>query len=210
MSWWLYPEANRYSILSCTISYLGSPDPDRNPGGWRFYQVGMSALLVLMLALLQDRHRGFRGARSWLGRMATVPFLIAMLLLLLAVWIPDSRILSFHGSKATHVHTRLAILAIPALGLGLVLDTVGRFVMGVPWRRLGPAFLYALVVGFGFWKLAEWEALCRANPSLPHWPGEGIHSTPLWEWITFSWFVAHLHGMAAPPFPSRASPPSTS
>jgi len=119
-----------------------------------------------------------------------------MALLLLAVWIPDSRATWFHGAIATHVHTRLAILAEPALGLGGVLDTVGRSYMGVPWRRLVPAYLYACVVAVGFWKLAEWEALCRANPALTQWPGDCIHSTPLWEWIPFSWFVVHLHWMA--------------
>lgn len=198
VAWWLYPRAHHYSILTSTISYLGSPDPDRNPGGWRFYQAGMSSLIGLMLALLQDRHGHFQGRRSLAGRMATVPLVLGMAMLLVAVWIPDSRTQSFLGEKATHVHTRLAILAIPVLGLGLVLDTVGRLAMGVHWHRLWPAGLFALLVAVGFWKLAEWEALCRANPQLRHWPGDGIHSTPLWEWITFCWLVAHLHWMARP------------
>lgn len=199
----LYPDANQYSILTCTISYLGSPDADRNPGGWRIYQVGMTALILLMTALLRDRHRRFTGPRSWVGRVATFPLLAAFLLLLVAVWIPDSRSLLVFGEKATHLHTRLALLAIPVVGLGLFLDTVGRFLLGVPLLRLWPAHLFAVLVGFGFWKLAEWEALCRADPTLRHWPGDGIHSTPLWEWITFLYLVGHLYWMAhAPPRPS--------
>ena len=56
-AWWCYPAENQFSIMRCTISFLGSPDADRNPTGWRFYQVGMTALVLLLLSLVQERHR---------------------------------------------------------------------------------------------------------------------------------------------------------
>lgn len=197
-AWFLYPAENHYSILTCTISYLGSPDTDRNPHGWRIYQLGMTTLILLMGWLLVDRHRLFQGPRSLPGRSASLPLFTALLLLLAATWIPDSRSLQFLGEKATRVHTRLALVAIPIMGIGLFLDTLGRFVKGVRLTKLWPAFLFAGLVGFGFWKLTEWESLCRANPSLRHWPGDGIHSTPLWEWITFLYLTAHFVWMANP------------
>lgn len=198
-AWWRYPEENRYSILTSTISYLGSPDPDRNPQGWRTYQVGMTALILLMELWLCRRHEGFRCRRSVLGQLGSAPLMLAMGMLLVSVWIPDSRTQEFLGEKATRVHTRLAILAIPVLGIGLTLDTLGRFRMGIRLVRLWPALLFAALVGFGFWKLAEWESMCRADSSLRHWPGDGLHSTPLWEWITFLYLLGHVRWMSKDP-----------
>ncbi len=204
VAWGLYPAENRYSILTSTISYLGSPDPDRNPHGWRIYQVGMTALILLTGSWLCRRHVGFVGRGSVLGRIGSAPLMLAMGMLLVSVWIPDSRTQEFLGEKATRVHTRLAILSIPVLGVGLTLDTVGPFVMGPRLVRLWPAFLFAARVAFGFWKLAEWESMCRADRSLRHWPGDGLHSTPLWEWITFLYLLGHLRWMSkAPPVGGR-------
>jgi hypothetical protein len=195
-AWWLYPVENRYSILRCTISYLGSPDAGRNPEGWRFYQVGMTSLIVLMLLLLGDRHRrGRRGTRGVSG-VASYPLFVAMGLLLLSVWIPDSRSGDWFGMTSSKVHTRLAILAIPVMGLGLVLDTVGAFRDGMRFVALWPAHLFAALAGVGFWQLAAWERKCRADPTLPHWPGDGLHSTPLWEWILFVYLMGHIVWMA--------------
>ena len=195
-SWCLYPAANRYSILRCTISYLGSPDADRNPDGWRVYQVGMTSLILLMLGFLADRHRRcVRGAWSLSG-VASVPLFAAMGLLLSSVWIPDSRSGDWFGMTSSQVHTRLAILAIPVMGLGLFLDTIGAFRDGMRFVALWPAHLFAAVVGVGFWQLAEWERMCRLDKSLKHWPGDGLHSTPLWEWILFVYLVGHILWMA--------------
>lgn len=198
MAWWVYPVENHYSILRCTISYLGSPDADRNPQGWRLYQAGMTSLILLMASLLLHRHAQFSGARSILGRVASYPIACALLMLLAAVWIPDSRSLFFMGRKATHVHTQLAIVSIPIMGLGLTLDAIGRFLSGIRLTTLWPCFLFALLVAIGFWKLAEWEDLCRADPTLKHWPGDGLHSTPLWEWILFVYLNGYFIWMARP------------
>ena len=195
-AWWLYPAANHYSIQSCTISYLGSPDADRNPSGWRFYQVGMTALIVLMLDLLRERHRRCDRGTWSLSGMASLPLFGAMGLLLLAVWIPDSRTGKVFGMTHGAVHTRIAILAIPVMGLGLLLDTIGAFRDGLRFVALWPAHLFALLAGTAFWKLTEWERMCRADRALKHWPGDGFHSTPLWEWILFAYLVAHLAWMA--------------
>ena len=198
-AWWLYPAANHYSILRCTISYLGSPDADRNPSGWRFYQVGMTALIVLMLDFLRERHRRRVRGTGWTGSlsgMASLPLFGAMALLLTAVWIPDSRTGDWLGMTNGALHTRLAILAIPVMGLGLFLDTVGAFRDRWRFWSLWPAHLFAILTGTAFWQLREWERLCRADSTLRHWPGDGLHSTPLWEWILFVYLVAHIAWMA--------------
>ena len=91
VAWGLYPSENRYSPMRCTISYLGSPDADRNPAGWRIYQLGMTALLLWMADLLVLRHR--RWARNWASLSGASSFTLAigLVMILLTVWIPDSR-----------------------------------------------------------------------------------------------------------------------
>ena len=196
LAWGLYPSENRYSPMRCTISYLGSPDADRNPAGWRIYQLGMTALLLWMADLLVLRHR--RWARNWASLSGASSFTLAigLVMILATVWIPDSRSGHWFGMTSGQFHTRIALWGIPILGLGVVLDAVAYFLAGRALRSLWPFHLYACVSAFGFYQLMEWERLCREDRSLRHWPGDGLHSTPLWEWIFFVGLMIHWNWMA--------------
>ena len=65
---------------------------------------------------------------------------------------------------------------------------------GVRIRALWPFHLYGLIVLVGTAKLMAWERMCRRDPTLPEWPGEGLYSTPLWEWIAFTYLIG-IHGL---------------
>lgn len=195
-AWLLYPAESLYSPMRCTISYLGSPDADRNPAGWRVYQVGMTALILWMADLLRLRHRrSVRRAFSWAGASSLILGL-GLMLILVTVWIPDSRSGQVFGMTRGQFHTQVALVGIPTLILGVVLDALGFLVAGGGWRRLWPFHAYAGITAFGFHQLMEWERLCREDRSLRHWPGEGLHSTPLWEWIFFVLLMLQLVWMA--------------
>jgi hypothetical protein len=90
-AWWRYPAENHFSILRCTISFLGSPDANRNPDGWRFYQAGMTALLLLLFNLAWERHERLRGRIGAVAGWSSAAMFTALTLILLAVWIPDTR-----------------------------------------------------------------------------------------------------------------------
>lgn len=203
-AWWLYPEENAYSILRCTISYLGSPDPDRNPPGWRVYQVGMTCLLLLSASFARERHR--RDVRSGVSLAASAsPAIFAALgLLLLAVWIPDSRSGRWFGMSTSQFHTRLAMAAIPVMGLGLFLDAVAYLRAGGSWLRLWPFHLFGVIVFSGGYLLWQWEEICRLDPTRKHWPGDGLHSTPLWEWIGFAYLTGYLVWLGRRQSPRRS------
>lgn len=203
-AWALYPEENGYSILRCTISYLGSPDPDRNPSGWRIYQVGMTCLLLLSASWAGDRHRRDVRPGTWLAASASPAIFAALGLLLLAVWIPDSRSGRWLGMSNSQFHTRLAIGAIPLMGLGLFLDAVGYLRAGGGWRRLWPFHLFGVVVFSAGFLLWEWEEICRLDPTRKHWPGDGLHSTPLWEWIGFAYLTGYLAWLGRRRHPEEA------
>jgi hypothetical protein len=196
LAWVLYPAENRYSPMRCTISYLGSPDADRNPDGWRAYQVGMTALLLWMGDLLRLRHR--RGVRSQMSLeyASSLTLALGLMMILATVWIPDSRSGSWFGMTRGQFHTRIALWGIPILGMGVVLDAAAYLRAGGGLRSLWPFHLYAGVSAFGFHQLMEWERLCREDRSLRHWPGDGLHSTPLWEWIFFVGLMLHWGWMA--------------
>jgi hypothetical protein len=196
LAWWRYPVENHFSVLTCTISFLGSPDPDRNPYGWRFFQVGMTALVLLLLSLGVERHRKLEARAGNAAYYSSALLAASLALVLVVTLIPDSREGHWFGVRTGTVHTCLAILAIPVMGCGIVLDGVALWRSGVGLRGVWPFHLYGLIVVVGMTELREWERICQRDPTLPHWPGQGIHSTPLWEWILFAYLVGYLVWMA--------------
>ena len=195
-AWWCYPAENRFSIMRCTISYLGSPDADRNPTGWRFYQVGMTALVFLLFGLAVERHRRLRSTIGKAAVWSSGTVFIALTLMMTVVWVPDSREVGWSGIRIGEWHTRMAILAIPFMTCGILLDGVALWWAGVRWRALWPFHLYGMIVLVGTLELTTWERMCRRDATLPHWPGPGLHSTPLWEWISFSYLIGFMIWMA--------------
>ncbi len=196
VAWWRYPAENQFSILRCTISFLGSPDADRNPAGWRFYQAGMTALLLLLLELAWLRHGRLRGVIGNTARWSTGAVGVSLALMFLAVWIADTRDGRWFGMRTGELHTRMAVLAIPFMAAGLVLDGAALRRSGLGPRRLWPFPALGGVVLTGVVALGWWEIKCARDPRLAHWPGEGLHSTPLWEWISFTCLFVFLVWMA--------------
>jgi hypothetical protein len=196
VAWWRYPAENHYSIMRCTISFLGSPDANRNPHGWRFYQAGMTALVLLLFSLMAERHVKLRRRIGRTAVWSSAAISVSLTLILLVTWIPDSQEHYCFGIRAGVLHTPMAILAIPFMGCGLVLDAAALWWSGVRIRALWPFHLYGLIVVVGTAKLMAWERMCRQDPTLPEWPGEGLYSTPLWEWIAFTCLVGFMVWMA--------------
>jgi hypothetical protein len=195
-AWWHYPPENRFSILSCTISFLGSPDADRNPQGWRYYQAGMSALVALLFLFAAERHGRLRAPIGRTAAWSSGAIFLALAMILVAVWVVDTRRGRIFGFRTGEVHTRIAVMAIPLMGCGIVLDAVALMRAGARWIGLWPFHLYGLITGVGIAHLIAWEEKCRRNPALQHWPGDGLHSTPLWEWIVFVYLIGFLFWMA--------------
>jgi hypothetical protein len=121
---------------------------------------------------------------------------VSLTLILLVTWVPDSQELHWFGICAGDVHTPVAILAIPFMGCGIVLDCLALWWSGVRVRTLWPFHLYGLIVLVGTAKLMAWERMCRLDSTLTEWPGEGLYSTPLWEWIVFTYLVGIMVWMA--------------
>lgn len=196
VAWWRYPAENQFSILRCTISFLGSPDADRNPAGWRYYQAGMTAVMLLLLELAWLRHGRLRGVIGNTARWSTGAVGVSLTLMFLAVWIADTRDGRWFGMRTGELHTRMAVLAIPFMAAGVLLDGAALRRSGLHPRRLWPFPALGGVVLTGVVALVSWEIKCARDARLVHWPGDGLHSTPLWEWISFTCLFAFMVWMA--------------
>ena len=156
----------------------------------------MTAVVLLLFGLVFERHRRLRGGIGRVAVWSSGALFIALALILLAVWIADTREVRWFGVRTGEVHTRMSIVAILFKGCGIVIDGVALHWVGVRTHRLWPFHLYTLIALVGGVELISWEKMCRRNPTLHHWPGEGIHSTPLWEWIVFAYLIAFMVWMA--------------
>lgn len=193
VSRWLYPEENRYSIFTSTISFLGSPDAGRNPEGYLWYQVGMTALLVILTGLIRNRHRNFLPHTGSGILVPTSLYLIGLFLILISVWIPDSREIYWGKMRTGHLHTRIAIISIFTILFAVTADAVVLRRSKFRKSSFRPVRVYAVLWALAIASLVTWEWKCKRDPNLEHWPGEGIHSTPLWEWILFVYLIGFLY-----------------
>jgi len=197
VAWWKYPAENEFSVMRCTISFLGSPDADRNPEGWRWYQVGMSALIVLMVRLILHRQRNFQSRCGRGLRVATRIYLAAFALLFVGIWIADTDE-KWGNFSVGAIHTRVAIIGIFTMMAAVIADAVTVSRAGYGGRVLWPFRIYALIWIAGMIALGSWEWKCKNDSSLKHWPGDGIHSTPLWEWILFAYLLGFVIWISRP------------
>jgi len=198
MAWILYPAENHFSFLTSTMSFLGSPDARKNPDGWRYSQFGGSAGLLLF-ALLQAQRAGtcFGRPKALVG-FTSAAFLIGLGFIFLSTWIPVSSERLWGTMTQTSIHNRLAIAGACALALGVVLDAISLF-FGRGGRRW--LILHAILAGItttGVTLVGFWRWKCASDPTLRVFPGEGVFSLPLWEWITFFGFGLFLALSQAP------------
>lgn len=210
IAWALYPAENGFSVMTCTLSFLGSPDARRNPSGWRFYQAGMTfaVLWLAWLALLRVGKR--RGRPAALVAAATTAYGGALALILAAVWIPLSREPLVGGLTYGEIHNPVTFAAIIVMMAAVILDGASLMLARVRWLLLAPFAGLGLVASAGLVSVGVWRGKCAADPSLRPFPGPGIHSTPMWEWIAFTCLCLFLVSQAlagrGPLFPP-ASPP---
>ena len=166
----------------------------------------MLALILLLFSLAAERHVRLGGQIGKAALWSSAAISVSLTLILLVTWIPDSQERHCFGIRAGDVHTPLAILAIPFMGCGIVLDAVALWRSGVRVRALWPIHLYGLIVLVGTAKLMARERMCRRDPTLSEWPGDGLHSTPLWEWVVFTYLIGLMFWMAYGTYIARIKP----
>ena len=206
LSWQRYPVQNGFSIFRNTLSHLGSPDAHRNPGGYRFFRLGFCCICVLMGCAVIFRHYRMRGLEHISLTKNTRCYLCGITCFMATIFLPDSRALFLDTVRFQILHGGTVIVGIIFLAFGILFDALllrrlslsrcfrlGAARWSLPFSAALTSILFLLgLFTVGLVCLGVWELRCAFDPTLPHWPGQGVFSTPLWEWIMFFSLVVFM------------------
>ncbi|MFO8017338.1 MAG: hypothetical protein R6U96_01780 [Promethearchaeia archaeon] len=188
LAWMTYPVANQYSIMKDTISFLGSSDADNNPNGWWFLSVSFIFFSISLIPLSFYRFRRLKVINKPLATLSMLFYLIASVGIFLVAIFPDNGGQSYFSDlSAGRVHNIVSIFGFGGLGFGILVDFflfIWDFFKASTINSGAWVFIYIvffIVVGMTAYTQITWEMTCETNC----WPGEGIYSFPLWEWIVF-------------------------
>lgn len=214
----LYPVENDFSIMRDTFSYLGSPNDNHNPNGWYFFSIGLFIVSITIFPLLFYRHRRLVKIAPWEARFTTLLMLIGAIGIFGVGLFPDSGQDFIEDLSYGKMHNTMALIFFIGDGLGLIFDglliyTKDRF---PKWpggkgghqianhKIIAPTYIIFITIALAMGIcLIGWEIyypiLHAQDPSIGHWPGEGIFSFPMWEWIVivslFPTFYSTLLGL---------------
>ncbi|MGV9171034.1 MAG: DUF998 domain-containing protein [Promethearchaeia archaeon] len=188
LAWMTYPLANQYSIMKDTISFLGSSDADNNPEGWWFFSVSFIIFSISLIPLALYRFRRLKVINKPLASLSMLFYLIASVGIFLVAIFPDNGGQSYFSDlSAGRVHNIVSILGFGGFGFASLIDfflfiwdffKAESLNSGI-WLIIYIVFF--IIVGMTAYTQIIWEMTCESNC----WPGDGIYSFPLWEWIVF-------------------------
>ena len=193
VAWVIYPRKNRYSIMRCTISFLGSPDEIRNPHGWYFFSIALIWKMLTDIPLILYLFRHVTKFSVFGAYVAVLLYGISLLSGIIVGLFPDKEKNHTNGNffrdlRLGMIHNIAAVLSLGASMLANL--TIGLFYLANPYTRpfsqwLPPLIIYVVAVTGLFWSQAKWQIKLKRNKKLNPWPGIGIFSLPLWEWTVF-------------------------
>ena len=188
IAWRFYIKKNKYSIMSCTISFLGSNTPDRNPKGWYFSAIADIILGLMDIPLFLYLKNKYLVISDWATWIATIFLIVRAIGMIMIAFLPDPGENFKEDTELGHIHNFVAIIAFASMALGLfILLLISLFGASVYSLSITiPPFLFIFILaGVGIHFQKAWANKCKGNPKLDEWPGVGIYSFPLWEWILF-------------------------
>ncbi|TFG20988.1 MAG: DUF998 domain-containing protein [Promethearchaeota archaeon] len=191
-----YPKKNKYSIMTHTMSFLGSKEEFRNPKGWFFFSIAIIwiTLADVPLNIYIFRHLlTFSPFFAWImiisGGISTITGI------LVSVFTDKDTDRDLSGGdfiqdlKSGRLHNITAVITFATFIFANL--TVGMAYMFHPkqlpvYDWLPPLLIFCVVlIGFFLFN-ALWQKKCKKNDTLETFPGEGIYSFPLWEWLLFT------------------------
>jgi hypothetical protein len=190
-----YPKENKYSIMTHTMSFLGSKEHFRNPKGWYFFSIAITwiTLADIPLNLYIFRHLlTFSPILGWIMIISGAISTICGILVSIYTDRDTDRELSggdfVQDLKSGRLHNVTAVITfatfiIANLSVGLAYILHPSI---LPWFNWVPPLAIFCIVLTGFFLFnALWQKKCKENQDLESFPGEGIYSFPLWEWLLF-------------------------
>jgi hypothetical membrane protein len=209
IAWLFYPPAE-YSIMEHTFSYLGSFDADRNPEGWYFFSVALICMGILFIPLVLYRARKIAPIEKGSVVIITFLFIIGCLGMAMVGIFPDTGVDFFADLENRQMHNLMAALGFGGFALAIIWESLlmgkdrfkrwpgktnqtGKQLLNHQKLQIPYIIQYLLIILTGIF-VGGWEIVYpimkENDPSLSHWPGVGVFSFPLWEWI----LIAYLFG----------------
>jgi len=120
LCWRLFPEANAFSIHTHTFSYLGSYEPDRNPGGWWLFTIAMVFWGLATIPIVRHNLRRLGGGEASGALRATRFLLIAGCAGIVIVGLfPDARGPLIGSLRWTDIHYLGALILVLGFIIGI-------------------------------------------------------------------------------------------
>ena len=204
LAWMVYPEENAYSIMKDTISFLGSMDEDNNPQGWWLFSISFVIFGLMLIPVALYRHKRMKLAGNGkfikiIEGMSFLFYIVAAIGVILIAMFPDNQGEDFYADFTTgKIHNKIALVAFGGFGLALLLEFVVLMVDSFTTKHFKVKYwlpvyiIFLTVAGLTAYTQIKWEMICESNC----WPGDGIYSFPLWEWIVFFTLFMVLYTIA--------------
>ncbi|MHA1900910.1 MAG: hypothetical protein ACTSW5_08450 [Promethearchaeota archaeon] len=201
ISWIFYPKELNYSIMTDTISYLG--DYQKNPIGWVFFSITFiftSISFIPLILYLHNRITKISITGAWIG---TIFLFIGCIGIFLTALLPDVYGDDFFKFVSLgKIHNIVALFGIFGFILGLFEYGILFFIdfwsifhrkhKGVyAYLSVFPIFLPFTIIGIA----TLITQIIRVKLG-GEWPGEGILSFPLWEWLIALSFFITIYGLS--------------
>jgi len=191
-----YPKENKYSVMTHTMSFLGSKETFRNPKGWYFFSIAIIWITIadIPLNLYIFMHlRAFSPLFAWIMIISGAISTVNGILVSIFTDKDTDRDLSggdfMQDLKSGRIHNITAVITFStfiianlAVGLAYVFHPITRPLHN--W--LPPLLIFGIVLTGFFLFNALWQKKCKENEDLEQFPGEGIYSFCLWEWLLFA------------------------
>ena len=190
-----YPKENKYSVMTHTMSFLGSKEEFRNPKGWYFFTI---AILWITIADIPLNIYIFRYLFSFSPFFAIIMIVSGGISTITGVLVSiftdkdTDRELSggdfIKDFKSGRIHNVTAVICFAtfivanlAVGCAYLFHPLEQPV----YNWLPPLLIFCVALTGFFLFNALWQEKCKKDENLEAFPGEGIYSFPLWEWLLF-------------------------
>lgn len=195
----IFIKQNPYSMMTHSISFLGSWIPTRNPKGWWNLSIALGILSIFFIPLTLYYHRNMESISVWGAYVGTILNFIGLIGIFLVAVFPDNEGMDFFKDLSYgKIHNTVAALGFGGFGFGnlwfgllFLYDALWGSQIYNPARFLPPfVILFILVLIIAYTQL-KWEKISQKDKTKTAFPGEGIYSFPLWEWILATYmFIA--------------------
>lgn len=193
VAWLFYSRKNRYSVLRCTMSFLGSPDEVRNPQGWYFFSIAVVWKMLTDIPLMMYFFRYLSKHSIFAAYVSILFYGICIISGIIVGFFPDTEKKETSGNffkdlRLGMVHNIAAVLSFGATFIANL--TVSIFYLVNPYTRLlsewlPPLLIFIAAIVGGLFSQIKWQMKLKKNKKLNPWPGNGWYSLPLWEWTLF-------------------------